>query len=104
VILILSCQAVKPQKGRREKKTDQPQSAQRGVAAIKRIGLSHAKTQRDESFAVVGICSRVMLNEMKHLLCAFFSSYRQDGKVKSRFFVAEFILSIAEGLLRMTNE
>jgi hypothetical protein len=45
-----------------------------------------------------------MLNEVKHLLCAFCNSYDQDRKVKSRFFVAEFILSMAEGLLRMTHE
>jgi hypothetical protein len=47
---------------------------------------------------------RVMLKEVKHLLCAFRNSYDQDRKVKSRFFVAEFILSMAEGLLRMTHE
>jgi hypothetical protein len=44
-----------------------------------------------------------MLNEVKHLLCAFPTSSTRTEK-SNRFFVAEFILSMAEGLLRMTHE
>jgi len=42
----------------------------------------------------LGICCCVMLNEVKHLLCAFPNFLDQETKGKSRFFVAT--------LLRMT--
>jgi hypothetical protein len=43
-----------------------------------------------------------MLNKVKHLLWAFPNSFVKPREAKSRFFVAVSILSVAEGLLRMT--
>jgi hypothetical protein len=43
-----------------------------------------------------------MLNKVKHLLWAFPNSFAKPREAKSRFFVAVSILSVAEGLLRMT--
>jgi hypothetical protein len=45
-----------------------------------------------------------MLSAVKHLLCICSASFGQSRKVKSGFFVAESILSVAEGFLRMTHE
>jgi hypothetical protein len=53
-------------------------------------------------FPALKVCC-VMLNEVKHLLYAFLD-FRPAKEYKSRFFVAEFTLSMAEGLLRMTYE
>jgi hypothetical protein len=45
----------------------------------------------------------VILNEVKDLLLLLPMHLNPTDKFKSRFFVAEFILSMAEGLLRMTQ-
>jgi hypothetical protein len=54
--------------------------------------ISRARMQSGKK--ALGICCCVMLNEVKHLLCAFPNFLDQETKGKSRFFVAT--------LLRMT--
>jgi hypothetical protein len=61
---------------------------------VSRKGAKGAK--KNESFGAFGVCCCVMLNAVKHLLCAFPNSFDQERKIKSRFFVAK--------LLRMTPE
>jgi hypothetical protein len=81
--------------------------AQRGEAATERRILSRKDAKNKRILRGVRsllLChaepfGKLRVNSVKHLLCAFPNSFDQK---KSRFFAAEFILSAAEGLLRMT--